>query len=100
MPSLKMSLPHNLVPDEAEDRIKGLWDELKEQHGDKISDLNESWSNSTGFFSFRMMGFAVKGTLAVQPAQVVLEGSIPFLALPFKAEIEETILIKAQQILS
>lgn len=99
MPNITFTVAHNLMRDEAVERIKGLWDDIKEKHGEYINDLNESWDNNTGRFSFKMMGFPVKGTLTVQSEQVFLDGTIPLLAMPFKGQIEEAIQVKARELL-
>ena len=100
MPSLKMSVPHNLGQEEAQRRIEGMLGQLKQQYGDQISNLEESWSGSTGTFAMTAMGMKISGTLAVHPNEVALDGTIPFAAVPFKGQIEKLIREQAQKLLA
>ena len=100
MPSFKMSVPHNLSQDEAQRRIQSLLGDLKQQYGDQITDLQESWSGTTGTFAMTAMGMKLSGTLAVQPNEVALDGSIPFAAVPFKGQIEKLIREQAEKLLA
>ena len=45
------------------------------------------------------MGFKVSGNLTVENNKIDIVGDIPFLALPFKQQIEETISKQAKQLL-
>lgn len=94
-----MSVPHHLKQDEALDRIKNLLSEAKRDHGDKISDLKENWNGNTGSFSFKAMGFAVSGTLTVQPTTVDIDAELPFAASMFKGTIKSLINQKAGELL-
>lgn len=48
MPKLEIKVPHELTQSEALIRIQKFLPELKSQHSYRISDLEESWSGSTG----------------------------------------------------
>ena len=100
MPAIKISTPHNLVPEEAKKRIVKLISESKIQFGNSVSDVNESWVNNCGNFSFRAMGFSVSGFLQVKPATVDVEINLPFAALLFKSRIEKVISEKASELLA
>lgn len=99
MHNLSVSVPHSLEKAEAESRISSLLSELKEQHGSRISELQESWEEDRTLFSFRLMGMPVTGQLQVDPCQVTLEGVMPPLAVPFRSVIEQAILEKARELL-
>lgn len=100
MPSFKMSVPHKLSQDEAQRRIQGMLGDLKQQYGEQISNLEESWSGATGAFAMTAMGMKISGTLAVRPTEVALDGSIPFAAVPFKGQIEKLIRQEAERLLA
>jgi hypothetical protein len=100
MPEIDMSFPHNLPQNEALTRIKKLLGEVKSEHADKISDLNEKWSGHSGQFSFKAFSFSVSGTLEVSPSAVRLNGKLPFAAGLFKDQIEDTIRQRATNMLS
>jgi len=91
MPELKASIPHQLPKDEALQRVKSLLEQIKSQHEDKISNLQQDWKGFTGLFSFLVMGFAVSGTLTVEQSSVELVSDIPLPALLFKSKITSMI---------
>ncbi len=100
MPKLNITIPHRLPPAEAAQRIRRLLNDLKAEHGDKISHLKEDWNNHTGKFDCSVMGFQVSGTLAIEPAQVVITGSLPLAAMLFKGQLESMIKKHAAELLA
>lgn len=99
MPKLSINITHNLGEKEALERIKKFLPELKEKHADKISDLEENWSGNTGTFKLKISGFKVSGSLNITGSDVLINGDIPFLAVPFKSQIESVIRDQAEIIL-
>ncbi len=99
MPKSTVKVDHQLGKDEALNRIKGLLVQAKAQYGDRITDLQESWTNDGGTFSFRAMGFKISGNLAVADRDVVIVGDYPFAAMPFKSTIEATLRERAERLL-
>jgi hypothetical protein len=99
MPKIELNIPHSLTKDEALTRIQTFLPQLKEQHSDKIKDLQEKWNGNTGEFSFKVSGFKVSGTLQVGEDFVLINGELPFAALLFKGQIEDTIRAKAMELL-
>ena len=91
MPSLNVSVPHKLSESEATNRIRNLLGDLKTQFGNRIKNLQESWTQNAAQFSVEVMGFNISGTLSIQPFQVSLTGQMPMAALPFKSKIEDVI---------
>ena len=100
MPSLSMSVSHRLPQKEAVSRIKQLLGETKQKFAEKIDNLQEEWNEGDCTFSFDAMGFSVSGTMRVGPSNVVLDGKIPWPALPFKGKIEQTIRERATALLA
>jgi putative polyhydroxyalkanoic acid system protein len=90
MPTIKFSVPHNLSESEATSRLQNVIADLKKKFGDRIQNLQESWSDRRGDFSFEAMGFRVSGSLLIEPSSVEFNGQIPMAALPFKSRIEST----------
>jgi Putative polyhydroxyalkanoic acid system protein (PHA_gran_rgn) len=91
MPGIKISVSHQLGQEQALQRLRSIVQDLQKQFADKVSKVEEVWSESGARFSFEVMGFPVSGTLNVQTESVQLEGKIPLLAMPFKDKIETTI---------
>jgi putative polyhydroxyalkanoic acid system protein len=100
MANLEVAVPHNLSQEEALSRIKNMFTQMKQEHGDKISNLKEEWNGNVGNFSFTAQGFDVAGTLTVNPTNVEFNGKIPFTLSLFKGAITKTIEQQATKILS
>jgi putative polyhydroxyalkanoate system protein len=100
MPKMSMQIPHTLGQDEARQRIEGMISTLKDQYGDKISDLHEEWTGDTGKFSAKAMGFNLKGTLKVTDNELMVDGDLPWAAKPFQGTIEATIRERAERLLA
>ncbi|NCI52136.1 polyhydroxyalkanoic acid system protein [Sediminibacterium roseum] len=99
MASFNMSVPHQLTQDEALKRIQNALGQLKQEHGDKISNLTENWSGNTGTFGLTVMGFDVSGKLTVTASSVDIDAELPFAASLFKGKIKELIGGKAGELL-
>lgn len=91
MPSLSIAVPHSLTTEEATERLKSLFSKIKERHGDKVSNLEESWDGNRLAYAFSTFGFNIKGDLNVEPNEVQINGTIPFAAMMFKGKIEQSV---------
>lgn len=100
MPKMSVSVPHTLGQAEALGRVQGMIGQLKQQYGDQITDLNETWSGNQGDFSLKAMGFHISGNLVVTEAAVEMEGNLPLMAAPFKGQIEEMVRAEAERLLA
>lgn len=100
MPSINISVPHQLGEEEAASRIKGYLAKVKDRHQDKISNLEERWEGNQLNAGFSTYGFNIKGDLKIEPNQVKLNGSIPIAAMMFKGKIEQTVKEELTRILS
>jgi hypothetical protein len=100
MPTIKVSVPHSLNPDEAVRRIKNLVTDIKAQFADRVTDVKEEWTGPNGEFGFKVMGFDISGTVQVDVREVQIQSSLPFAATPFKGRIEAVIVERATQLLS
>lgn len=99
MPKMNVTVPHQLGRDAALGRLKGLLGDMKQQYGDKITDLEENWNASGGTFSFKAMGFKLSGNLDVTDSEMRLNGDLPWAAKPFQGTVEATIRERAERLL-
>ena len=88
MPDLIVSVSHRLSQDEALRRIQDAVAQAKTQYSDKIEDLREGWNGYVGAFQISAQNQQVSGTVAVNPSDVTIQITLPFLALVFKSTIE------------
>jgi hypothetical protein len=100
MPKFSMSVTYDLPQNEALERIKKDLADLKTHFADEISELREDWNGNTCEFQLSVMGFSGSGTLVVNPSEVEISGNLPFLAIPFKGNIESTIRERLKQLLA
>jgi hypothetical protein len=91
MPKISVTVAHNLGQEEASSRLQRLTEYLKSMHGDRVTDLTETWSGHAGTFGFSTFGMKVTGSVRAEADQVVLDGEIPFAAMMFKGKIEQEI---------
>jgi hypothetical protein len=89
MPKLSVSIPHTLGQETATVRLQGILEKMKERFQGQISDLEESWQGNVLNFGFKTFGFAIKGTMDVQPSEVKVDADLPFAAMMFKGKIEQ-----------
>lgn len=100
MPKSTVTVGHELGKDEALTRIKGILAQVKQQYGDRITNLEENWTDDGGSFSFQAMGFKMAGTLAVSDTDVAITGDYPWAAKPFQGTIEATLRERAERLLA
>ena len=100
MPSLKLSVPHQLGQEEAAVRLKGFLEKVKQRYQNQVSDLQEEWTANALDFAFKTYGFQIKGRMVVDPDDVKFDGQIPFAAVMFKGKIEQTLRDELNRVLT
>ena|ERR1700674_2223152 len=88
MPDLIVPVSHRLSQDEALRRIQTAVAQAKTQYSDKIDDLQESWNGYVGAFQISAQNQKVSGTVMVNPTDVTVQTTLPFLLVVFKPMIE------------
>ena len=91
MPSFNTEVLHELSQEQAIDRLKGFLDRVKEHYKDQVSRLEESWADNVLSFSMTTYGIKIDGSLTVEEERVAVAGSLPFIALPYKGRIQDSI---------
>lgn len=99
MAAFNLSIPHTLSPEEALSRIQSMLGEVRNEHADKIENLQEEWNGPNGTFSFTTKGFKISGVLSVTPKTIELNGQVPFAVSLFKGKITKLITEKATVLL-
>jgi hypothetical protein len=100
MPKINVTIPHNLSAETAKSKIKNLFDELKNSFSDRITNLEENWNGNTGNYSFKAMGYDIKGLIIITDSEVNISGDLPFPAIFLKGKIESTIREKGEKLLN
>jgi hypothetical protein len=99
VPKMNVTVPHQLGRADALQRLKSLLSDMKQQYGDKVTDLQENWTDAGGTFSFKAMGFKLSGKLNVTDTEMQLDGDLPWAAKPFQGTVETTIRERAERLL-
>lgn len=100
MPKSTVTVAHTLGQQEALARLTGILSQAKDQYGDRISDLQENWTDDGGTFSFKAMNFKISGSLEVSDTNVQINGEYPWAAKPFQGTIESTLRERAERLLA
>jgi hypothetical protein len=88
MPTLNVSVPHQLTQDDALRRIQNLIAQAKTEYADKVTILQESWKGNVGTFVASGFGHKIEGNITMHPSDVTLVSSLPAAAIFFKAKLE------------
>ena len=100
MPSIQVTVHHKLTEHEAMSRIKNLVTQLKDEHGNKVTNVEEEWHARSGKFSFTFHGFDLSGTLNLHPGTVEIHGKLPLAVSIFRGKIKDVIKEKASELLA
>ncbi len=97
---MTVNIPHQLPRAEAENRVKGLISNVKDQFGDRVQDIEEEWQGDTGRFKFSMSGHKVAGTIKLLASSVEVDIDLPFIAQLFKGKIKSVIEAEGARLLN
>ena len=99
MPSLSVAVPHDLGQQEATDRLKSQFGNLKGRFGQDVSDVEEEWDGHVLRFGFTTYGIAIRGTVTSGESEVTVAADLPLVAMPLKGAIEGQIRAELEKIL-
>ncbi|MDR0521518.1 MAG: polyhydroxyalkanoic acid system family protein [Planctomycetaceae bacterium] len=100
MPSLNISVSHQLTQAEAADRLKKKRTEIIEQHTYTVSDVKENWTGPYSLeFSFRILGFSLTGSVEALNSSVRIIVELPVAAMLMQGTIESQVRRELEQVL-
>jgi putative polyhydroxyalkanoate system protein len=91
MPSLSVAVPHVLGQEQATQRLKERFGQLKDRFGSSVSDLEEQWDGHALKYGFTTLGVRVRGSVTTDDSEVRVTAELPLLAMAFKGTIETQI---------
>lgn len=98
MPGFKVSVPHRHDTVIVAQRLRMFTDKLRNELTVEVSDLVEEWDSEGNLrFAFRTQGMQISGKLENRLSEVLVTGTIPFLALPFRGMIENQLAEKIRE---
>lgn len=88
---MQVKVNHNHGKEKATELAKNFLKKLKAQYGDNVSNLQENWEGSNGSYSCSFNGLNLSAKITVKDDEVVVDGKVPFFALPLSGMIENAI---------
>ena len=95
---MRIAVPHRTTRAKARKIIEQKMAALLSQFGGRVEDLEHQWVGDTLEFKGKARGFKVEGTVEVTNDEVVLEGRLPMMALPFEGRIKEAVKREAENL--
>src|SRR5687768_11780930 len=89
MPKITVRVPHNLDPADAFVKVRPALEKTAQDF--QGQDLQLSTTANSATFSFKSLGFAIKGQAEAKAGEVVVEVDLPFAAMMFKDKAEKGI---------
>lgn len=99
MPSMSVQVPHQLPLSEAVTRLQQFLEQVRRDHGDRLSNVQGEWLGETLQFGFTAMSMQINGHLVVHKEEVHVKGNLPFAASLFRGTIESTIRTELEKLL-
>lgn len=88
MANITVKVAHNLTQEEALKRMHGFVEQMKTQYGSMMSNFQESWNGNVGTFSGSGSGITATTQVTVNPNDVVVDVTLPAIAMFMKGPIE------------
>ena len=89
MPKITVRVPHSIDPAAAFAKVQPALEKTASDF--QGQDLQISATETSATFSFKSLGFAIKGQAQALPGEVVVEVDLPFAAMLFKDKAEKGI---------
>ncbi|MGD8395840.1 MAG: polyhydroxyalkanoic acid system family protein [Candidatus Eiseniibacteriota bacterium] len=100
MPKARVTVPHALGKQAAEQRLAHVIGELRERYGGEVDDLEESIVGGTRRFAFSARGFHIAGEMTVRDSEVAFECRLPLIATAFKGRVESEVRTRLESLLA
>lgn len=95
---MRIAVPHHTTKASARAVIEQKVAALLNQFGGKVDDLQQTWTGDTLEFKGKARGFKVEGTVEVTDQEIILDGKLPLMALPFEPRIREAVKREAENL--
>jgi hypothetical protein len=88
---MRIAIPHHTTKANARQKLEEKLAGLLSQFGGHAEEVEHHWAGDTLNFKGKARGFALSGTVEVTDAEVIFDGKLPFLAIPFEPKIREAV---------
>ena len=95
---MRIAVPHHTTKAKARQIIEKKLKTAEKQYGHMADDFAYEWAGDILNLSAKARGFSVKGTLEITDKEVLINGKLPLIALPFEKKIRSTVEKEAESI--
>jgi hypothetical protein len=88
---MRISVPHHTTRSAARQKVEQRLGGLLSQFGGQAQELHHEWTGDVLKFKGKARGFSVEGSIEVTDAEIVIDGKLPFIAMPFEPRIREAV---------
>ena len=88
---MRIAVPHNTTKDMAREKVEQRLSSLLSQFGGRAEELKHEWLGDTLQFKGKARGLKLEGTVEITEADVIIDGKLPLMALPFESRIREAV---------
>jgi hypothetical protein len=92
---MRIAVSHHTTKDKARQKVEQRLSSLLSQFGGHAEDMKHEWLGDTLRFKGKARGMKVEGTVEITDAEVIIDGKLPLIALPFEGRVREAVLREA-----
>jgi len=89
--TITVTIPHKLPQDEARTRLQSGIAEMRQKFGDKVANVQETWTGNQMNFRLSAMGQTITGRVDVQSDAVRLDVDLPWMLAMLAGKIRPQI---------
>jgi hypothetical protein len=93
---MRIAIPHHTTRANARQQVEQKLAGLIGQFGGHAHEVEHHWTGDTLNFKGKARGFSLSGTVEVTDAEVIIDGKLPLLAMPFEPKIREAVKKEAE----
>lgn len=95
---MRLAIPHFTTRENARRIIQQRLDVAVRQYGNFADDLSHSWQGDVLSFTVKARGISASGTVDVTDKEVIIDGKLPLMALPFEGRIKTAVKQEAESL--
>lgn len=88
---MRVAIEHNTTRIDARQIVEAKIGSLMRQFSQQADTVDKEWIGDTLHFRGKAHGLSLKGTVEVTETEVIIDGHLPLLAMPFESRIKQTV---------
>lgn len=88
---MRIAVSHHTTKEQARVKVEQRLSGLLSQFGGHAEDLKHEWTGDTLQFKGKARGMKVEGTVEITDSEVIIDGKLPLIAMPFEGRIREAV---------